>query len=200
VNRLIVAVAELCKACGACEVACVEVHAAVGLQAYPRLHAAKTSQGTMHIQCRHCEDAPCAEVCPVAAITHGDNTIDLNESTCIGCKMCALACPFGAIEAHGSSPQSQQLPHHLHDKVATAEVLPPLSSLLDWSVGVRTVAVKCDLCYFRAEGPTCVEVCPTQALRIVDSKSLAEAVDFKRRQTAELTSQMPWAAVAAEKG
>ena len=97
----------------------MEVHAAVGLQAYPRLHETKTSHGIVHIQCRHCEDAPCAEVCPVAAITHGDNTIDLNESTCIGCKMCALACPFGAIASYGSSPQSQQLPHHLRNGVAT---------------------------------------------------------------------------------
>jgi hydrogenase-4 component A len=197
-NHFIISVPELCKDCGACEAACVNVHAAVGLQAYPRLRTIKTSRGTVHIQCRHCEDAPCAEVCPVAAITHDDNTIDLNESTCIGCKMCALACPFGAIESYGSSPQSQQLPHHLPDGVTTAEVLPPLSSLLDWAAGVRTVAVKCDLCYFRAEGQACVQACPTQALRIVDSESLAEAVASKRRQTAELTSQMPSAAVAAE--
>jgi hydrogenase-4 component A len=190
-NSFIVAVAELCKGCGACEVACLETHTAAGLQAYPRLHETKTSQGIAHIQCRHCEDAPCAEVCPVAALTHGDRTIDLNESTCIGCKMCALACPFGAIETYGSSLQSQQLPHHLRNGFATAEVLPPPSSLLDWSVGVRTVAIKCDLCYFRTDGPACVQVCPTQALRIVDSKSLAEVVASKRRQTAELTSQMP---------
>lgn len=177
-NHFVIASTELCKACGACETACVEVHAAAGLQAHPRLHAVETAQGMMHLHCRHCEDAPCAEVCPVAAITHGANSIDLNESTCIGCKMCALACPFGAIEAHGSSTESQQLNFEW-------EMAASPTSLLDWSVGVRTVAVKCDLCYFRAEGPRCVEQCPTQALRIVDSKWLAEA-----RRTAELTSRM----------
>ncbi len=175
--HFVISLAELCKGCGACEVACTEAHAAIGLQTYPRLHEAKTPQGIMHVHCRHCEDAPCAGVCPVGAITHGDGTIDLNESTCIGCKMCALACPFGAIEAHGSSPESQQLTDHLHNGVTAP--LPP-GSLLDWSIGVRTVAVKCDLCYFHPEGPRCVEVCPTQALRIVDNESLAKAVASKR--------------------
>ena len=190
-NRFIVAVTELCKACGGCEVACMEAHAAVGLQAYPRLHATKTSRGTVRLQCRHCEDAPCAEVCPVAAITHSDGRIDLNESTCIGCKMCALACPFGAIESYGSSIQSQQLPPQRHDGFGAAALLPPPSSLFDWSAGVRTVAVKCDLCYFRPEGPACVQACPTQALRFVDSEPLAEAIAAKRRQTVELASQIP---------
>jgi hydrogenase-4 component A len=187
-NRFVIAAAELCKACGGCEVACMEVHAAVGLQAYPRLHETKTALGPTHIQCLHCDDAPCVEVCPVGAITHGDHSVDLNESLCIGCKMCALACPFGAIETYGSSPESQQLPQRLHDGFLLAE-LPPPTSLLDWSVGVRTVAVKCDLCYFRPEGPRCVEICPTQALRIVDSESLAEVIASKRQQTVELISQ-----------
>lgn len=187
-NRFVMSVPELCKACGACEVACVEVHAAVGLQAYPRLHDIKASPKT-HVQCRHCEDAPCVEVCPVGAITRGENSIDLNESICIGCRMCALACPFGAIETYGSSPQSQQLAHFPGSGAVSPE-LPPPSSLLDWAVGVRTVAVKCDLCSFRAEGPACIRVCPTQALRIVDTEPLAEAIASKRRQAEELTSQM----------
>jgi len=190
-NHFIIGVTELCKGCGACEAACVSVHAAVGLQAYPRLHETKTSRGVVRVQCRHCEDAPCAQVCPVAAITHGDGRIDLNESTCIGCKMCALACPFGAIESHGSPLESQQLPPPRHNGFGAAALLPPPSPLFDWSAGVRTVAVKCDLCYFRAEGPACIRMCPTQALRLVDSESMAEAVASQRRQAAELTSQMP---------
>lgn len=203
-NRFVIAEAKLCTGCGTCEAACVEVHEQVGLQAYPRLHVTETPQGTMPVQCRHCEDAPCAKVCPVAAITHGAGLIELNESTCVGCKMCALACPFGAIEPHGTSPQSQQLPHPPYVGAAlpselptTQEVPVPLSSLLDWAPGVRTVAVKCDLCYFRAEGPRCIEVCPTKALRLVDGGSLAASVHVKQRLTAAL-SQSPWTNGAAE--
>jgi len=203
-NRFVIAEAKLCTGCGTCEAACVEVHQAVGLQAYPRLHVTETPQGTMPVQCRHCEDAPCAKVCPVTAITHGAGMIDLNESTCVGCKMCALACPFGAIEPHGTSPQSQQLPHPAYAGPAVPSELPtpqevpmPLSSLHDWSPGVRTVAVKCDLCYFRAEGPRCVQVCPTKAMRLVDGDSLVASVHAKQRLTAAL-SQSPWTNGAGE--
>ena len=75
---------------------------AVGLQAYPRLHVTRTPQGIMPIQCRHCEDAMCALVCPVRAITHTANSIQINERLCIGCKMCALACPYGNILPGGT--------------------------------------------------------------------------------------------------
>ncbi len=40
-------------------------------------------------------------------------------------------------------------------------------SLLKWNIGQKTVAVKCDLCYFRPEGPACVSACPHQALILV---------------------------------
>ena len=41
-------------------------------------------------------------------------------------------------------------------------------SLLKWNVGQKTVAVKCDLCYFRPEGPACVIACPHKALILVN--------------------------------
>ncbi|HMK78636.1 MAG TPA: 4Fe-4S dicluster domain-containing protein [Xanthobacteraceae bacterium] len=198
-NRFVIADPKLCIGCYTCEAACVHVHQDAGLQAYPRLAVTQTAQGTMPVQCRHCEDAPCATVCPVNAITQAEGMIALNESTCIGCKMCALACPFGAIEPHGTSPMSQQL-LDIFGAAAAAEPaepappvagdgLAPLGALLQWSPGVRTVAVKCDLCYFRADGPKCIEVCPTKALHLVDNQSLAASISAKRRQTVAKTSQ-----------
>lgn len=206
-NRFVIAEPKLCIGCYTCEAACVDVHQEVGLQAHPRLVVTQTAQGTMPVQCRHCEDAPCAKVCPVGAITEADGMIQLNESTCIGCKMCALACPFGAIEPHGSSPLSQQMPYEpyvasagaiIGEPLAPSAISAPLSSLLDWSAGVRTVAVKCDLCYFREDGPKCIQVCPTKALRIVDSESLSASISAKRRQTVAKTSQVLSGASAAE--
>ena len=195
-NRFVIADPKLCIGCYTCEAACVDVHENVGLQAHPRLTVTHTPQGTMPVQCRHCEDAPCAQVCPVGAITHTNGMIQLNESTCIGCKMCALACPFGAIEPYGSSPLSQQMPFDsqvappgvvLSEPLATGETLGPLNALLEWSPGVRSVAIKCDLCYFRDEGPKCIQVCPTKALRIVDPDAIATSISAKRQQTVEKT-------------
>lgn len=71
-----------------------------------------------------------------------------------------------------------------------SEMSGPLGSLLDWTAGVRTVAVKCDLCYFRDDGPKCIEVCPTKALRLVDNELLNASIKAKRRQTVAMTSQI----------
>ena len=38
-----------------------------------------------------------ATVCPVNAISHGANSIVINEDTCIGCGLCVEKCPIGAI-------------------------------------------------------------------------------------------------------
>ena len=197
-NHFVVAEPRLCIGCYTCMPACVAAHQAVGLQAHPRLFVTHTPDGTMPVQCRHCEDAPCAKVCPVGAIVRADGAIQLNESTCIGCKMCALACPFGAIEPHGSSPLSQQMPFDGYvaaDGVApvdplavTAKSLAGLGPLLGWTAGERTVAVKCDLCHFRERGPVCVEVCPTHALKVVDTGTMAAVNDAKRRQTVAETA------------
>jgi Fe-S-cluster-containing dehydrogenase component len=50
--------------------------------------------------CLHCDDAPCVTVCPTgASYKRGDDGIVLvDESICIGCGLCAWACPYGARE------------------------------------------------------------------------------------------------------
>ncbi len=50
--------------------------------------------------CLHCEDAPCVTVCPTgASYKRGEDGIVLvDEDMCIGCGLCAWACPYGARE------------------------------------------------------------------------------------------------------
>jgi Fe-S-cluster-containing dehydrogenase component len=57
---------------------------------------------TIHFpkSCLHCEDAPCVTVCPTGASYKRveDGIVLVNESDCIGCGLCAWACPYGARE------------------------------------------------------------------------------------------------------
>ena len=50
--------------------------------------------------CLHCDDAPCVTVCPTGASykRSEDGIVLVNESDCIGCGLCAWACPYGARE------------------------------------------------------------------------------------------------------
>ena len=57
---------------------------------------------TIHFpkSCLHCEDAPCVTVCPTGASYKraSDGIVLVNEDRCIGCGLCAWACPYGARE------------------------------------------------------------------------------------------------------
>ncbi len=57
---------------------------------------------TVHFpkSCLHCEDAPCVTVCPTGASykREEDGIVLVNEDRCMGCGLCAWACPYGARE------------------------------------------------------------------------------------------------------
>ena len=50
--------------------------------------------------CLHCDNAPCVKVCPTGASYKRaeDGIVLVNEDACIGCGLCAWACPYGARE------------------------------------------------------------------------------------------------------
>ncbi|MDG2914545.1 4Fe-4S dicluster domain-containing protein [Bisgaard Taxon 10/6] len=186
-NRFVIGDPKDCIGCNTCMAACSEVHKAFGLQSFPRLQVMRNDDITVPILCRHCDDAPCATVCPVHAITHKNDSIQLNESLCIGCKLCGIACPFGAITQHGSGPIDA--PTHYENfsfeqSVARDVRLAPdntnVHNMLAWQPGVKAVAIKCDLCYFRPEGPACVQTCPTKTLFVISDESIAQANQHKR--------------------
>lgn len=47
--------------------------------------------------CLHCDEPYCVKVCPSGALTKRpeDGLVCLDEETCIGCKRCVKACPWG---------------------------------------------------------------------------------------------------------
>lgn len=168
-NRFIMANSQQCLGCHACEVACVMAHNdeqhVLSQQHYrPRIAVIKHQHQRSAVTCHHCEDAPCARSCPNGAISHINDSVQVNAQKCIGCKSCMVACPFGAMQI----------------------VLTPVAK-----DQVNATAHKCDLCAGRENGPACVENCPADALQLVTEGSLARLAKARRLRTARQEIQ-PW--------
>jgi molybdopterin-containing oxidoreductase family iron-sulfur binding subunit len=47
--------------------------------------------------CQHCAEPPCVDVCPTgASFKRADGIVLVDRHTCIGCRYCVMACPYGA--------------------------------------------------------------------------------------------------------
>ena len=89
--KKLIMVNDQCDNCGACIKACASLHGV------SRIGIMEHKGRYLPIVCQQCAAAPCKDVCPVEAIESRDGVIYLDGSKCIGCGLCALACPFGAI-------------------------------------------------------------------------------------------------------
>lgn len=138
-----------CTRCDDCLRACAATH-----DGNPRF----TREGLLHDQlqfaqaCMHCVDPVCMIGCPTGAIHRDEATgvVRVNDATCVGCSVCANACPYGAIQM--------------------VEVREPTGVIvIDEATGQPMLrATKCDLCVDEVTGPACQDACPHDALVRID--------------------------------
>ena len=97
---------DLCFGCHACEVACQQENGLPAGRKWIRVKQVgpKRVNGNLVMDfipmtCMHCGKPPCMDVCPVEAVTKGqDGIVRISTELCIGCMACLQACPFGAPE------------------------------------------------------------------------------------------------------
>jgi len=110
---------------------------------------------SMPVQCMHCAEPPCLEVCPTGATyKRADGIVDIDADKCVGCRYCMMACPYSQryfydeerhyFPGNGATPYEQ----------ARSERHP------------SGVVMKCNFCRHRisaGKDPACVANCPAVA-------------------------------------
>ncbi|MFA6807925.1 MAG: 4Fe-4S dicluster domain-containing protein [Eubacteriales bacterium] len=106
--------------------------------------------------CMHCENAPCVQVCPTkASIKREDGIVYIDETKCIGCRQCMIACPFDARNFLAKTPEP-----YYGDKGLTPK------EKIDYAKFGLGKVNKCNFCMDRVdqgELPACVAACPAEA-------------------------------------
>jgi len=107
--KKIYAIEDYCMGCKRCEVACIVEHSPGknAIKAYrdkarlPKNRAVFEESGpeSFPLMCRHCDDARCLEACMTGAMHRDERgAVVVDENRCIGCWMCIMVCPYGAIQ------------------------------------------------------------------------------------------------------
>ena len=129
---------------------------------------------TVHFpkSCLHCEDAACVTVCPTGASYKRaeDGIVLVNESLCIGCKLCSWACPYGAREFDADEGVMKKCTLCI-DRIYNENLVP------------------------EERQPACVMVCPTKARFFGDlgdpNSAVSELVANPRRQGSDAGTRLP---------
>jgi len=140
------------------------------------------------VPCMHCENAPCEQVCPVAATVHSpDGTNQMVYNRCIGTRYCANNCPY-KVRRFNFFNWTKTLPETLW-MVQNPNV----------TVRSRGVMEKCSFCIQRIREvnkklsvekremevdevqTACQQVCPAKAITFGDLANPASRVNETRR-------------------
>ncbi|MFH1777175.1 MAG: 4Fe-4S dicluster domain-containing protein [Candidatus Omnitrophota bacterium] len=97
-----------CLSCRSCEFACAIGHSAARdlfaalkeeIKTLPSVKITGAKGKAYALRCRHCEDPKCVEACMSACLSYDQKTKQVvhNKEKCVGCWMCVMVCPYGAI-------------------------------------------------------------------------------------------------------
>jgi tetrathionate reductase subunit B len=99
---------------------------------------------SLPMMCQHCAHPPCVDVCPTgASFKRADGIVLVDRHTCIGCRYCMMACPYGARS-------------FVHEPVANQKPEVPRG---------KGCVESCTLCVHRIDRdgiPACVEACAAE--------------------------------------
>lgn len=183
-----------CLGCRSCSVAC-KIHNAqppgtwwhrvetIGSQHHmvPAEGREAAAQTYLPMPCMHCDNPPCAKVCPVKATwkRQEDGVVLVDYERCIGCRCCMTACPYGVRQFNWQNPdnnyrQTFQKAGFRENTYADpdyrygypAEHRTKDGRLVYAPKRPRGVVEKCTFCVqYLAQGlqPACVQACPGNA-------------------------------------
>lgn len=127
----------------------------------------KKEELTFPRRCMHCQNPPCADLCPWGAARKLDNGISvIHPDICLGGSKCKDVCPW-------------HIPQRQTGVGLYLKILPSLAG--------NGVMYKCDRCHERVakgELPACIEVCPEKVQKIgprseilKEAKAIAKEID-----------------------
>tara|TARA_R110002096_G_scaffold416429_1_gene618878 strand:+ start:26678 stop:28849 length:2172 start_codon:yes stop_codon:yes gene_type:complete len=160
---------DTCIDCKQCEEACEERYGARRLT----LGGYQLGMLDFVFSCRTCTDQRCITPCEYDSIRFDPEIreVVINESTCVGCTLCAEACPFESIEMVDVSDSGN--PTYREDFKIRLDG----DGSLNFGPGKgrvakpRRIANKCDHCYSYST-QACVSACPTGSLIEVSAYEL----------------------------
>ena len=186
-----------CIGCGACQIACTAENnvPVVGKKEVARHHEMHWLRIDRYffgdyenpnvvyqpMMCQHCDNAPCENVCPVAATNHSSEGLNqMTYNRCIGTRYCANNCPYKVRRFNwfdyttADIFPANEYPINGEDLTFGADNLTRMVLNPDVTVRSRGVIEKCSFCVQRIQEGKLTAKKENRALRDADVRTACQ--------------------------